>query len=106
MCVKGDSGGNLAIFAADIVVNPQHPSHIRRLAQVSKWLSLVNVTALGTDIPRQPEGKDLNLIPGRKVFFFLHWIGKQKHHPVAAGILLWTMKRTIPRMKVPSKEEG
>ena len=72
MCVKGDSGGNLAIFAADIVVNPQHPSHIRRLAQVSKWLSLVNVTALGTDIPRQPEGKDLNLIPGRKVFFFLH----------------------------------
>lgn len=78
MCVKGDSGGNLAIFAVDIVVNPQHPYHIRQLAQVSKWLPLVNATAPGADIPmilaRQLEGKDLNLIPGRKVFFFLHWM--------------------------------
>ena len=56
------------------MVNPQHPFHIRLLAQVSKWLSLVNVTALGTDIPmilaRQHEGKGLKSHAWEEGFLF------------------------------------
>ena len=69
----------------------------------------MTVTAPGADTPmilaRQSEGKDLYLILGRRGFSFFHWIWRQKHHAVATGTHLQTM-RTIPRMKLPSKDEG